>query len=209
MSWYYYCVLAFLLRVLYRSHISFFVLLLLLLPFFLPLLSSFFTLRSVLQAEDDASRRVRDIQARLDAETELSQQLQHELEVDRDKKVKLKAALSEAGAELELLRREHTKLTQQLAQKNAYLDDVQAQIDQAHQLFRQKEVQLTDDRKRATDAFLRLEGQLKAACQELDKTTAVLQDTRHERDQARTQLKNATVQVDITTEIVLDERKRS
>ncbi len=64
--------------------------------------------------------------------------LQRDLNADRDKKSKLKQALSEAAAEGELLRRENARLAEAQRQKDAFLDQVHAQIDQAHAQFAAK-----------------------------------------------------------------------
>lgn len=63
-------------------------------------------------AREDTERRMADITERLDAESVLSRQLQHDLERAADRKSELKARLADASTELERLRRENSQVSQ-------------------------------------------------------------------------------------------------
>lgn len=158
--------------------------------------------------QDRAARKLNDMQGRLNTETELSQQLQHDLDAEREKKTKLKAALSNVSSDLATARCEQEKLVAALRQKDYFLHQVQGQIDAAHAMFAEKETRLQQERQKAIDAFLQVEAKLQTSCAELSKTGQVLRDCRAERDAARHDVQAQKSQVGHICNLKLTKKKK-
>ena len=97
-------------------------------------------------AREEGERRLTDAQDRLEAESALSRQLQHDLERASERKAELKERLAEATAEVELLRRENGQLRATWQEKGALLHQLEAEVAGMQRTSSAREKRLLEER---------------------------------------------------------------
>lgn len=125
---------------------------------------------------------------RLEAEKELSQQLQQEVQSAQEKRTRLKTSVAEVTAELDRLRRENQQLKANWQEKGLLVDGMEAQIKSLRDSYSAKEQKL---RVACEQASSKAQEAQVLADQEVDRASKRLQAAEEQAKQLQVRLRGS------------------